>query len=252
MSPRSRRFRQSSSTWKWWMVRYGVFAGLVILGLVSYQWVPSAVAGWTSIQHVSISGTDRIDRRDILSLLALPEDSSLLSVDLATLERKVAAHPWVASASVGRALPHTLAVIVVERKPAAVLPHVGGELFLDKEGVVLSIASDMPTGRFPRLVGLPAVKLLGGDKATRGRARTGLIFAEHLQQRFGLPVTVDVSDSRFISGRTDAFVFLVKEAFLPMWQQYLRLEPSIREKLHQNPHEIDLRFAGKVIVRKKG
>lgn len=234
------------------MIACGVFVSLGILGLVGYQWIPSAVAGWTSIQHVSISGVDRVDRREILSLLELPEHGSLLSLDLATLEKKVTAHPWVSSASVGRALPHTLAVVVVERKPAAVVQHVGGDLFVDDKGAVLSIASDGPTGRLPSLVGLSAVKLLGGDPASQDRVRKGLSFAEHLQRRFGTPVTVDVSDSRFITGKVDAFVFLVNEDFLPTWQRYLKLEPSIRERLQHDPHDVDLRFAGKVIVRKKG
>lgn len=234
------------------MIACGVFVSLGILGLVGYQWLPSAVAGWTSIQHVSISGVDRVDRREILSLLELPEHGSLLSLDLATLEKKVTAHPWVSSASVGRALPHTLAVVVVERKPAAVVQHVGGDLFVDDKGAVLSIASDGPTGRLPSLVGLSAVKLLGGDPASQDRVRKGISFAEHLQRRFGTPVTVDVSDSRFITGKVDAFVFLVNEDFLPTWQRYLKLEPSIRERLQHDPHDVDLRFAGKVIVRKKG
>ena len=234
------------------MIACGAFVSLGILGLVGYQWLPSAVAGWTSIQHVSISGVDRVDRREILSLLELPEHGSLLSLDLATLEKKVTAHPWVSSASVGRALPHTLAVVVAERKPAAVVQHVGGDLFVDNNGAVLSIASDGPTGRLPRLVGLSAVKLLGGDPASQDRVRKGLSFAEHLERRFGTPVTVDVSDSRFITGTVDALVFLVNEDFLPTWQRYLKLEPSLRERLQHDPHDVDLRFAGKVIVRKKG
>ena len=234
------------------MIACGSFVSLGILGLVGYQWLPSAVAGWTRIQHVSISGVDRVDRREILSLLELPEHGSLLSLDLAALEKKVTAHPWVSSASVGRALPHTLAVVVVERTPAAVVQHVGGDLFVDDNGAVLSIAADGPTGRLPRLVGLSAVKLLGGDPASQDRVRKGLAFAEHLQRRFGTPVTVDVSDSRFITGKADAFVFLVNDDFLPTWQRYLNLEPSIQERLRHDPYDVDLRFAGKVIVRKKG
>ena len=129
------------------MVQGGLLGILVTFCTMGYQWIPSAVADLLAIQRVSISGTDRLDRRVVLSLLALPEDRSLLSVDLSSLKRKVEAHPWVASASVGRVLPHTLTVIVVERKPAALFQHAGGTLFLDKAGVVLSLAPDMPAGK---------------------------------------------------------------------------------------------------------
>ncbi len=234
------------------MVQGGLLGILVTLCMMGYQWIPSAVAGLLAIQRVSIAGTDRLDRRVVLSLLDLPEDRSLLSVDFSSLKRKVEAHPWVASASVGRVLPHTLTVIVVERKPAALFQHAGGRLFLDKEGVVLSLAPDMPAGTLPELMGLSAVKILGGNPETQAQARRGLRFAKHLQRHVGPGVSVDLSDARFMVGKTDGLVFQVKNEFQDMWQPYLDLEPSLRERFRQGPHEIDLRFAGKVIVREKG
>ena len=234
------------------MVQGGLLGILVTLCMMGYQWIPSAVAGLLAIQRVSIAGTDRLDRRVVLSLLDLPEDRSLLSVDFSSLKRKVEAHPWVASASVGRVLPHTLTVIVVERKPAALFQHAGGRLFLDKEGVVLSLAPDMPAGTLPELMGLSAVKILGGNPETQAQARRGFRFAKHLQRHVGPGVSVDLSDARFMVGKTDGLVFQVKNEFQDMWQPYLDLEPSLRERFRQGPHEIDLRFAGKVIVREKG
>lgn len=234
------------------MIQGGLIGILVTLGMLGYQWLPSAVAGLLSIKRVSISGTERLDRRVVLSLLDLPDDRSLLSVDLSSLERKVEAHPAVASASVGRVLPHTLTVIVVERKPAALFQHAGGTLFLDKEGVVLSLAPDGLAGTLPELTGLSAVKILGGDLRIRAQARNGLHFAKHLQDHAGPAVSVDLSDPRFMVGKTDGLVFQVKNDFQNMWHPYLELEPALRERFRQGPHEVDLRFAGKVIVRKEG
>ncbi|MYC28320.1 MAG: FtsQ-type POTRA domain-containing protein [Nitrospira sp. SB0672_bin_25] len=253
MRRENRSRRQASSRRRWTrMIRGGLLGILVILGMLGYQWLPSAVAGLLSIQRVSISGTERLDRRVVLSLLDLPDDRSLLSVDLSSLEQKVEAHPAVASASVGRVLPHTLTVIVVERKPAALFQHAGGTLFLDKEGVVLSLAPDRPAGTLPELMGLSAVKILGGDLKIQAQAREGLRFAKHLQRHVGPAVSVDLSDARFMVGQTDGLVFRVKNEFKDMWQPYLEVEPSLRERFRQGTYEIDLRFAGKVIVRKKG
>ena len=254
MSRGNRFLRQAPKSRRWWVrpVQGGLLGILVTLGMMGYQWIPPAVAGLLAIQRVSISGTDRLDRRVVLSLLNLPAERSLLSVDLSSLERKVETHPWVASASVGRVLPHTLTVIVVERKPAALFQHAGGTLFLDEKGVVLSLAPDVPAGTLPELVGLSAVKILEGDPETRAQARRGLRFARHVQRHVGRAVTVDLDDARFMVGKTDGLVFRVKNEFQDMWQPYLDLEPSLREGFLQGSHEIDLRFAGKVIVRKKG
>ncbi len=234
------------------MIQGGLLGILVTLGIMAYQWIPSAMAGLLSIERVSISGTDRLDRRVVLSLLDLPENRSLLSVDLSRLEQKVEAHPAVASASVGRVLPHTLTVIVVERTPAALFQHAGGTLFLDREGVVLSLALDRPAGTLPELMGLSGVQILGGDPEIQAQARNGLRFAKHLQRHVGPAVSVDLSDARFMVGRTDGLFFLVKNEFKDMWQPYLEVEPSLRDRFRQGTYEIDLRFAGKVIVRKKG
>ena len=244
-APKSRRRRIR-------LAQGGLVVILVTLCMVGYQWMPSAVAGLLTIQRISISGTDRLDRLVVLSLLDLPEDRSLFSVDLSSLERRVESHPWVASASVGRVLPHTLTVIVVERKPAALFQHAGGTLYLDKEGVVLSLAPDVRAATLPELVGLSAVKILGGDPETKARARRGLRFARHLQRHVGRGVTVDLDNTRFMTGKTDGLVFRVRNEFQDMWQPYLDLEPSLRERFRQGSHEIDLRFAGKVIVRKEG
>ena len=249
---RSRRPTSALTVWRRWLFRGGLCGLLAALCLVGYQWVPSAVAGLMTVQHVSIAGTARLDRRDILALLNLPGDSSLLLLDRSRLEKQVEAHPWVASASVGRALPHTLSVIVVERKPAALVRAADGAVFVDNEGVVLTPASDVPTGRLPTIVGFSAAKLLEGDRATQDRVRKGLEFAECLHRRFGRAVTVDLGDARFLSGHTDMRVVLVKDDFRHAWQQYLNLESYLSEGHHPRPHEIDLRFVGKLIVRQKG
>ncbi len=234
-------------------MRQGWLLGiLVTFCLLGYQWMPSAVAGLLAIERVSISGTDRLERRVVLSLLDLPEDRSLLSVDLSSLGKKVEAHPGVASASVGRVLPHTLTVIVKERKPVALFQHAGGTLLLDKEGVVLSLAPDRPAGTLPELAGLSAMKVLAGEPETQARARNGLRFAKHLQRHVGRAVSVDLSDARFMVGKTDGLVFRVKNEFQEIWQPYLKLEPTLRERFRQGSYEIDLRFAGQVIVRKEG
>lgn len=254
MSRGNRVLRQTPKSRRWWirLLQGGLLAILVTLCMMGYQRLPSAMAGWLAIERVSIAGTDRLDRGVVLSLLDLPEDRSLFSVDLSSLERKVEAHPWVASASVGRVLPHTLTVIVVERKPAALFQHAGGALFLDEEGVVLSLAPDVQAETLPELVGLSAVKILGGDPETKAQARRGLRFAKHLQRHVGRVVTVDLDNTRFMAGKTNGLVFRVRNEFQDMWQPYLELEPSLRERFRQGSHEIDLRFAGKVIVRKEG
>jgi len=227
--------------------------GFILMGLVaSYQFVPPAVAGWTTIHHVSISGAKFLKRGTILSLLDLPSESSLLTINTAALAKRIEAHPRIASASIGRALPHTLTVVIREREPVAAVRHAGGQLFVDQEGVVLSIAPDDELPKLSSLSGLSAIKLLEGDPTTREQVRFGVTVIHLLQKQFNGPIRLEFRGSSEVVAGTKDVKFLVSQDVRRAWQQYLVLEPTIQAELPTQPYEIDLRYSDKVIVRQRG
>ncbi len=229
-----------------------MLAVLPVVAFISYHLVSPALAELTVIQHVSIAGIEHIERRDVLSLLDLSSESTLMSLDLTTLEERLESHPWIASASVGRALPNALAVVITERRPAALFKHAGGQFFLDDHGVVVSIASEESAARFPILVGLPAIKLLEGDRATQVRAEMGVALAKHLQARFGHDFSIDLSDPRNMVAAVEQLRLYLNHDFAQGWQQFLDLESTMQESFPPERADIDLRYAGKVIIRQRG
>ena len=234
----------------WWrrMVMFGV---MLSVGLASYHLVPQAIAGWTSIQHVSISGVKFMKRGEILSLLALPPESSLWTIDPIALQQRLVAHPRIASVSVGRALPHTLAVVIHEREPAAAFQHAGGQLFVDQDGVVLSIAPDDGISGLPMFSGLSAIRLLEGEPTTRDRARLGVTVARLIAERFLGPLHIDLRDPNEIVAVTEDVTFRVNQDIQQAWPQYLALESTIQAGLLTEPYEIELRYSDRVIVRQR-
>ncbi len=104
---RNQSVRAASANVAWY--RRATMLGIIAMaGVASYYVFPSVVSGWTMIEHVSISGVKLMKRGEILSLLALPPEESLWGIHPSMLEARLKAHPRIASASVGRALPHTL------------------------------------------------------------------------------------------------------------------------------------------------
>lgn len=243
--------RAVSARRRWWrrMVLVGI---LLVAGSVSYHLFPQALAGWTTIHHVSISGVKLMKRGEILSLLNLPPESSLWNINPVDLQERLQAHPRISSASVGRALPHTLAVVIREREPVAAFQHAGGQLYLDQDGVVLSIASDEDTSRLPVFSGLSAIRVLEGEPSTRDRARLGVTVAKHLRERFEGQVHIDFRDPDEVVATTEDAAFRVNQDFKHAWDHYLALESTIHASLPTEPYEIDLRYADKVIVRQRG
>jgi len=234
----------------WWR-RMVVFGVMLSVGFASYHLVPRAMAGWITIQHVSISGVKFMKRGEILSLLVLPPESSLWTIDPIALQQRIEAHPRIASVSVGRALPHTLAVVIREREPAAAFQHAGGQLLVDRDGVVLSIAPDDDTSGLPMFSGLSAIRLLEGEPTTRDRARWGVTVARLLRERFLGPFHIDLRDPNEIVAVTEDVTFRVNQDMQQAWQQYLALESTIQAGLPTGPYEIDLRYSDRVIVRQR-
>ena len=223
-----------------------------MLGVVGFQFATKALAGWTSIQHVSISGVKLMKRGEILALLALPTESSLWTVDSTTLQQRLEAHPRIASASVGRALPHTLAVVIDERVPAASFHHAGGQLFVDQDGVVLSIAPEDVMSVLPVFSGLSAIRLLEGDAATRDQTRLGVEIVRLLRERSHSQIRIHFRGLSEIVAVADGVMYWFNQRVQEAWKQYLALEPTILAGLSAEPYEIDLRYSDKVIVRQGG
>ncbi len=235
-----------------WFRRVIMLGLMAMIGMASYDLVPKVMAGWTTIHHVSISGVKLMKRGEILSLLALPPEESLWTIDPNMLEARLEAHPRIASASVGRALPHTLAVVIGEREPAAAFQHAGGQLFVDRDGVVLSIASDDTISGLPVFSGLSAIRLLEGEPSTRERARLGVTIATFIRERFLGPLHVDLGNPNEIVVETKDVKFHVNQDIQQTWPRYLALESTIHAGSFTEPYDIDLRYSDKVIVRQRG
>lgn len=247
---KNQSIRAASAKVAWY--RRATLLGLMAMAVIaSYYVVPQVVAGWVTIQHVSISGVKLMKRAEILSLLALPSEESLWTIDPDTLVERLEAHPRIASASVGRALPHTLAVVIGEREPAAAFQHAGGQLFVDQEGVVLSIAPEDDTSGLPVFSGLSAIRLLEGESSTRDRAQLGVTIAKFLRDRFLGPLHIDLGDPNEIVVETEDVKFHMNHNIQQTWPQYLALESAIHARSFMEPYDIDLRYSDKVIIRQR-
>ncbi len=74
-----------------------------------------------AIKKVAVSGENRVSKDEILALAGLEAPANFFGVNLFAMEKKIAAHPWIAAASVNRSLFFTLEVSIVEQEPLAVV-----------------------------------------------------------------------------------------------------------------------------------
>lgn len=112
------------------------FAGVPALAEAQMASV-AADAGFT-VRHVRVSGTNRMDEREVYALALAQRSRAMPEVDVAALRAELLALPWVKDARVSRQLPDTLAIDIVERAPHAVLEKPDRLMLIDREGVELA------------------------------------------------------------------------------------------------------------------
>lgn len=137
-----------------------------------------AVTGYSILWHTkvfdvrttTVSGLRVLTRQQVLAAAAITPHEPVAAVDTAAAKARLTAVPRVKNAWVERSLPHTIAITIVERTPAAALPRPDGSYqIVDADGVAFDTAAT--ASAIPAHV--PVIHLEQfADPAPRDRAET--------------------------------------------------------------------------------
>jgi cell division protein FtsQ len=145
-------------------VTWMVLAALAILALAAAQWfgltaaahhqyaLLAAKAGF-QVERVEVTGMERVDQLKVYELVLAEKDRAMPLVDIDKVRADLLDYGWVKDARVSRRLPDTLAVEIIERKPAAVWQRDGKYSLIDAEGIVLQNIKTSEGSELPLLVG---------------------------------------------------------------------------------------------------
>lgn len=127
-----------------------VFLGVIIAAAVGLIWFVATLAGVPAliqaqvtqmaskagfeVQHVRVSGLQRMNQDRVYERVLSERDRPMPQVDLEAIREDLLQLPWVKDARVSRQLPGTLAVDIVEREPHAVLQKPDHFMLVDVEG----------------------------------------------------------------------------------------------------------------------
>ena len=214
--------------------------------------VPVGTGAWVltsprfHLRTLELSGTDRVERQWIGERVEPLRGRHLLRLSLADLERELAGHPWIAGVAMRKRLPDTLAVRVVERRPAALLRRDDGLHYVDEAGRLID-RYDPGAGPTDLLL----VRVPAGGEDRLGVALAAAAEVARLEPAWGGQLSeVEVlgeSDLRF---HTAALPFALVlgvggiEAGLRRLRRYL---PEVRHHL-MPAAAVDLRFSGRIVA----
>ncbi len=111
------------------------------------------------VKHVRVTGTSRMDERQVYAIALAQQDRPMPDVEIEALREQLRNDlPWVQDARVSIQLPATIAIDIVERKPHAVLQKPDRLMLIDKEGEELEVISREDAAEMLQISGPGAAK----------------------------------------------------------------------------------------------
>ncbi len=135
-----------------------------LMGVPQRWWQHTAVAAADAgfeVRHVEVSGLHHLGKLPVYAAALDGATNSMLLVDLDDARSRLLALPWVADASVGRRLPDTLIVDIVERRPVALWQYRQKLAAIDRSGQPLATDGLDRFGKLPLIVGPGANRRAG-------------------------------------------------------------------------------------------
>ncbi len=192
--PRGPRFRMPRLGWRPSRGLLWAAGTLGVLALVAY----GAWWTWTSpffkVSNVEVVGNQRIAAGTVVEAAGLL-GQSMFDADLASAQENLYRQPLVNSVRIERDWPHTVRVVIEERKPWGTWEQSGVQYTIDREGVVLGIG--------PAPSGSPVIKSselgnrITGDRVDYQAVDAAAEIYEKLPRQLG----TTVAEVAFITGK---------------------------------------------------
>jgi cell division protein FtsQ len=207
-----------------------------------------------SSDNISISGTNKVPRSQVMEVMASDIDRNIFFVPLEQRQQQLEQIPWVRSASVMRLLPNRLKIVVSERTPVAFVEINSHIHLIDANGVVMDLPpAQTASYSFPVIVGMTDSEPLSTRAA---RMKLYMQFIKELDSggaHYSSDISdVDLSDPDDVKATvTDPkgaiLVHLGSEKFLERFRSYVAHVQQWRTDF-PNLQSVDLRYEHQVIV----
>jgi len=178
-----RRFAKATA----WTALIGASSvALALGGLHAYRWVHTSPR--FALATVAFRGLRHAQESELCRLAGLSAGQNLLQLDVAALERAMAAHPWLKTVSIARRFPSALSIAVTEHVPVAMVAL--GDLYLvDEDGVPFKKVQGEDAGALPLLTGITREQFVQAPEASRVQMRQAMeVAAAYGRSASGDPV----------------------------------------------------------------
>jgi cell division septal protein FtsQ len=221
---------------------------LVTLGAALFAYVKTMGSERLKVGKLVVRGSGFLSEGEVRELLGPAMGENILTLDIEALKARLRSSPWVADATVGRNLPDTLKVDIIERVPLA-LAEVERLYLMDKQGGLIDLYGPR-TAAFD----LPIVRGLMGvdEEARRERAqRAGALLDDlrDLAAEISEVFVLASGDLRVVLRGSGEVLLLGDGPQRPRLLTFLSLRKDLVERCPDALY-FDLRFRGRIYAKK--
>lgn len=236
-----------------WLLGLALCAGLFWGGYQAYQQV--CRADYFRLQTIRIAGNRDLTRDDVLYLLALPPDITLLQLDLPSMAARLTRHPYVESVAIRRRFPATLSITMHERVPYLVVASKWQRMVIDAEGVVIRPFMPSIDRELPRLNWRHKRALTPGMRLQQEDTQRAVALVQDYQKspvvKMMHLVALDVKASGVSIWQVEPYDFDIRIGVGDVSGQLRRLATVLPYITQQNlaVHRVDVSYRQRVIVK---
>jgi len=145
-----------------------------------------------AVRDIQVTLAAHVSRDEVLELAEVEEGDRLLAIETEPMAARVASHPWVKSARVGRQLPSTLIIDLTERRAAATAA-MGGLYLVDETGHPFKKATMEEADGLPVLTGIDRAWYAEKKDASEAALREALALLADYGARPGRPALSELN-----------------------------------------------------------
>jgi cell division protein FtsQ len=199
----------------------------------------SSVAGFR-VEDVEVTGRAQTDPKALLAAVGLKRGDPILAFSPAEARQRIESLPWVASATIERRLPDTIAITIVERRPIALWQHSERLSLIDAEGANLGPVA---------LESAPTLPLVVGGDAPIHAAALLTLLAQHPDIAHRVQASSWIGSRRWDLKLDNGVDVLLPEQGVAEALQALADAETSSRLIERDVAAIDLRLPGKMVVR---
>lgn len=170
--------KRNAQSWRQYIRMGSAILILIVAGVALYGWRKQGMAAvvvvrqlilespYFAVREIQVRGGENLGGQEIVTLAGLKQGMNIWHIEPATIEKRVAKHPWVRRALVRREFPRRVVIEIEERAPKAIVA-MGKLYYVDSDGVVFKEVGAGESIQFPLLTGLRPLELESRDPAVR-------------------------------------------------------------------------------------